>query len=400
MGGAKRLLVKLTGRALQPLTRCHSAPLLVRVTEQATSNGYPNAAACLRVRGPLSKLPPGFPAYLLDEAPRRPLAASAENVFLLGADWQYIADGDVLRLDPARRSIVVLYRRASHFNTLLVTERCDNFCRMCSQPPRTQDDSWLLDELLAAIPLFAPETTELGITGGEPGLLGSRLVDLLAALQAQLPRTAIHVLSNGRAFRNATLAAALGRLRHPDLVIGIPLYSDLPEEHDYVVQAKGAYEDTISGILNLARWGIRIELRFVIHAETVTRLPAWAAFVARNLAFVDHVALMGLELMGFARANLDSLWVDPVDYQSQLCEAVRTLRHASVPCSIYNHPLCLLPTELRPFARRSISDWKNMFFPECEPCTQREACAGFFASSSLRRSRAIRPFSKEDHPSG
>lgn len=386
------MLVKLTGRALTPLTRFQQAPLLVRVTEQALDDRYPAAAACLRVRGSAAELPPGFRAYLLDEAPSSSLPASSENIFLLGADWQHIADGDVIRLDPARRSVVVLYRRASRFNTLLVTERCDNFCRMCSQPPRAQDDSWLLDELLAAIPLFAPETSELGITGGEPGLLGDRLIELVAALQGRLPRTAIHLLSNGRAFRNATLAAALGKLQHPDLVVGIPLYSDLPEEHDYVVQAKGAYEDTVRGILNLARWGVRIELRFVVHAETVSRLPEWAAFVARNLAFVDHVALMGLELMGFARANLESLWIDPIDYQSQLCEAVRTLQRVTVPCSIYNHPLCVLPPELHAFARRSISDWKNLFFPECEPCTQREACAGFFASSSLRRSRGIRPF--------
>jgi len=33
----------------------------------------------------------------------------------------------------------------------------------------------------------------------------------------------------------------------------------------------------------------------------------------RNLIFVDHVALTGLEVVGFAQANIDLLWIDTVD---------------------------------------------------------------------------------------
>jgi len=58
----------------------------------------------------------------------------------------------------------------------------------------------------------------------------------------------------------------------------------------------------------------------VVHADTYVRLPEFARFLARNLLFVDHVAIMGLELMGFAKANLDAIWIDPVDYQTQLVD--------------------------------------------------------------------------------
>src|SRR5678816_2696137 len=118
-------------------------------------------------------------------------------------------------------------------------------------------------------------------------------------------------------------------------MIGIPLYADLPEHHDYVVQARGAFDETIRGILNLKRHGVRVELRFVIHADTYAGLPAFARFVARNLLFVDHVALMGLELMGFARTNLDALWIDSLDYQHQLRDAVEILDRAGLSVSIY-----------------------------------------------------------------
>jgi len=35
------------------------------------------------------------------------------------------------------------------------------------------------------------------------------------------------------------------------MLIGIPIYSDDPVRHDYVVQAKGAFDETMQGILNL-----------------------------------------------------------------------------------------------------------------------------------------------------
>src|SRR5262249_29626197 len=159
----------------------------------------------------------------------------------------------------------------------------------------------------------------------EPGLLGERLATLIERLRAFLPRTAVHVLTNGRAFADESFARRIAATNHPDLMLGIPVYSALPERHDYIVQAHGAYDETLRGILNLKRHRVRVEIRFVIHHETYQDLPEFARFVARNLTFVDHVALMGLELMGFARANLDALWIDPLDYAAQLAEAAFTL---------------------------------------------------------------------------
>lgn len=43
------------------------------------------------------------------------------------------------------------------------------------------------------------------------------------------------------------------------------------------------------------------------------------------MPFVDQVALMGLENTGFAIANDEPLWIDPLDYRDQLAEAVEGL---------------------------------------------------------------------------
>ncbi len=56
----------------------------------------------------------------------------------------YFDDGDVVRLDKAKGAVRVLFRRASPHNTIMVTEQCQHYCLMCSQPPKHVDDGWLL----------------------------------------------------------------------------------------------------------------------------------------------------------------------------------------------------------------------------------------------------------------
>jgi His-Xaa-Ser system radical SAM maturase HxsC len=380
------VLLKLSARGLRPLSDTSSSSFIGRICEDPNLPPSARESEILLAREPVAALPEGFRGYLLHDDS---LAKGQRDVYFLAPELRYLADGDVVRIEPARRGLTTLYRRASRSNTFMVTERCDNFCTMCSQPPKPDDDAWRVRELLNVIPLVSPETGELGLSGGEPALLGDGLVGIVVAMKRWLPRTAIHILSNGRRFSDAEFARSMANVQHPDLMIGIPIYSDLPEEHDYVVQARGAYDETIRGILNLKRQGVRVELRFVIHRETYAQLPAFARFVARNLLFVDHVALMGLEMTGFARTNADSLWVDPVDYQPQLVDAVRTMARAGANTSVYNHQLCVLAPELHRFARKSISDWKNMYLDECTPCRRKDECGGFFASSGVQRSIGI-----------
>lgn len=312
---------------------------------------------------------------------------------LLSTAYSYLGDGDVLRIVPHRRGLRVLFRRSANHNSFLLTEQCNNYCLMCSQPPKKIDDSWIVNHVLKAIPLIDQGAKEITFTGGEPTLLGDDLIRVLSACKSWLPRTAIHVLSNGRRFADPAFADAYAQVQHPDLMVGIPLYSDLSSIHDYVVQADGAFDETIRGILNLKRRNQRVELRVVIHKQTCERLPQLAEFLVRNLLFVDHVALMGLEITGFTRPNLADLWIDPFDYQNELESAVYQLAMYRMNVSIYNHQLCVLDSRLWPYAKKSISDWKNEYLPECLSCARQADCGGFFSSARFRYSDHIQPFS-------
>ena len=329
----------------------------------------------------------GYPAVLCLEK----TAGSPCGPGIYGpANLEFIGERDVVSLAPDG-AVRVWYRRSSENNTLLVTEQCNSLCLMCSQPPKVVDDSPRIPSLLRLIELIDPEAREIIISGGEPTIAGDGFFKIIERTRDCLPHTSVHVLTNGRNFKNERMASRLAAIRHADLMLGIPLYSDIDCLHDYVVQAKGAYDETLQGFYNLAMNGVRLELRVVLHKQTIPRLPKLAEFVARNLPFVEHVALMGLEMYGFTPRNLDVLWIDPVAYQRELTEAIEVLALAGMNVSIYNHQLCTLPRELWPFARKSISDWKTVYLPECAGCQAQSFCGGFFQSAAKRHSEAISP---------
>jgi len=392
MGQPKML--ELAGRAVELRSIPVDTPsFVVRVSQQ------PERPRALRAREAFlaiaAPLPEGFGLYLAIKACAAALESlpAGTRTIILSDGFDYLADGDVMRVSPKTNGVRVLYRRASPHNHFLTTERCNHYCLMCSQPPKNVNDRWIVDDILATIPLIDPATHEIGFTGGEPTLLGDDFFRILRLTKSYLPHTAIHILSNGRLFSDESFVTTYAEIQHPDMMIGIPIYSDVSDVHDYVVQADGAFDETIRGILNLKRHRQKVEIRVVVHQQTYARLPQLAEFIARNLTFVDHVALMGLEITGFTRANLEQLWIDPLDYQPQLYRAVTLLAEHRINVSIYNHQLCLLDRRLWSFARKSISDWKNEYMPECEGCRESDNCGGFFASAKIRYSDHIRPFS-------
>ena len=341
------------------------------------------------------QIPLGFAQYLLLEKHRQfvEVLPSDSDYSILPNDYSYIGDADIIRLSADRQNISVLFRASSPHNSILVTEQCNHYCLMCSQPPKAADDSWILDEIESLIPLIPKDTRELGFTGGEPTTNRERFLKIISLTKSYLPRTAIHILSNGRSFKDLAFAEKYAQIELPDAMIGIPVYSDDPTLHDYIVQAQGAFDETIQGILNLKRLGQKVEIRVVIHKLSVQRLPELCEFIARNLLFVDHVALMGLEMMGFTRANLDELWIDPVEYKDTLSKSVGILAKYGMNISVYNHQLCLVNPDIQPYYRKSISDWKNEYAPECQNCAKQRECGGFFASGvKFGYSKHLTPF--------
>jgi His-Xaa-Ser system radical SAM maturase HxsC len=334
----------------------------------------------------------GYKAILTKELQKQEFWTNSD-AFQISDDYDYLDEGDIIRIDSASGSFRCLYRKNSPHNTILLTEQCDHYCLMCSQPPKEIDDSWLLTEAFELISLIPPETERFGFSGGEPTLYGDKFIELLHHTRRTLPNTGIDILSNGRAFKNLQFAKQYASVGHPNMLIGIPIYSDDPVRHDYVVQSKGAFDETIRGIMNLKEVYQKVEIRIVIHKQTIDRLAKTCEFIARNLLFVDHVALMGLEITGFTRPNLEILWIDPYEYKDTLSEAVALLNSYGMTASIYNHQLCTVNPDVLGNYRKSISDWKTEYLDECLRCLKRTECGGLFSSSKqYQHSKFIKAF--------
>src|SRR2546430_1857767 len=111
---------------------------------------------------------------------RRPAhLENGSDVYALPDEFYYLKDGDIVFIDPTRQNLQALFRKGSPHNTILLTEQCNHYCLMCSQPPKEVDDSYLLDRAFALISLIPKDTHSLGFSGGEPTLYGDRLIDLI-----------------------------------------------------------------------------------------------------------------------------------------------------------------------------------------------------------------------------
>jgi len=312
-------------------------------------------------------------------------------IFISEDDNIDLQDGDIVSISR-NGHLRILYSPNSSDNVLFITETCNHKCIMCSQPPKKVNDLDAQFKINSQLVDLIPDDCEiLGITGGEPTLLGDRLFQLYEQISTKLPNTIIHTLTNGRAFNSTKFCDNFTKCMNGNLIFGIPLYSDYSAQHDYIVQSKNAFNQTIKGIYNLAALHQKIEIRIVVSKLNHSRLIELAHFIYKNLPFVDHVAFMGLEDIGNATINSELIWIDPKEYIEDLNSALEYLFNFGINTSIYNIPLCLLPSSLWKHSAKSISDWKTKYLDCCNSCKLVEDCCGVFGTSQ-KVSSNITPF--------
>lgn len=284
-------------------------------------------------------------------------------------------EGDVLLVDPQAGRAERLFRNGSKHNTLLVTERCDQLCVMCSQPPKkTHLDRFKYFEEAC---LLCEENSLIGISGGEPTLYKQELFNLIENTVALRPDVGFHVLSNGQHFTHEDIA----RLQSPsyrNVIWGIPLYASSAALHDEIVGKIGAFDRLKQSFARLMRAGARVELRTVLLASNILILPDLANFISRQLGFIESWSIMQLENIGFAKNRWHHLYVDHQLQFSSIAEAIDQAQMRRVAIRLFNFPRCTVPGNYRHLAPASISDWKRKFPNECALCSQQAECSGFF----------------------
>lgn len=312
-------------------------------------------------------------AVLLSHSGAEWLFSGAHGLFSIYADEPLV--GDVVSVDPARAIAERLVRHDSVHNTFLVTERCDQLCVMCSQPPKkTHQDRF---ETFTQAALLAPANAVIGFSGGEPTLYKEELFSLLHKVSAARPDLSFHILSNGQHFYDADIPdiATLA----PQALWGIPLYSHDRDTHDSIVAKPGAYDRLLDSMIHCLKAGMRIELRTVILRSNIDHLPELARMIATHLGFISQWSIMQLEHIGFAKNRFDELYVDHAKRFTPIASALDIAQLYGIPVSLFNVTRCSVPSAYRTYAAASISDWKRKYAAACHSCTEQGVCGGFFA---------------------
>jgi His-Xaa-Ser system radical SAM maturase HxsC len=286
-------------------------------------------------------------------------------------------NGDVLLCFPKRGVAQRLFHRASKHNTILFTEQCDQLCVMCSQPPKNIDYSWLFSFYEKALMLLDPDTM-IGISGGEPTLYKNELLGIIERVGIARPDISYHILSNGQHFSIDDSERLSALHDKAEIVWGIPLYSHIQETHDEIVGKVGAFNKVMENLLFLGSTNARIELRTVITAINFLDIPHLANFIAKNVPFVTDWAIMAMEPIGYAKANKDRLFIDHTAHPKPLVSAIEICDLRDLPCNLYNVPRCTMPETWRDRCADSIADWKKKYLPECDNCSEKHLCTGFF----------------------
>lgn len=330
---------------------------------------------------------PGRAARIGGDA-ERGLYTSEAGLFEVGLGTAGDLEGDVLLVDPLKGRAERLFRRGSLHNTLLVTERCDQLCVMCSQPPKKSHEDRFA--LLTEACLLADPGETIGISGGEPTLFKSQLLDMVETVLSMREDLSFHILTNGQHFE----ADDVSRLRSPvyDRVEwGIPLYAANPVLHDNVVAKPGAFERLEQSLAVLLMAGSLVELRTVLLHDNIDFLPELARHVTARLSFIGAWSIMQLENIGFARNRWHNLYVDHRKNFTPIAHALDLAKLHGLDVRLFNFALCSVPKLYRSFAAASISDWKRKFAPACDDCSMKHECSGFFEWHPTDASMKVTP---------
>ena len=284
---------------------------------------------------------------------------------------------DILICSPSNNKVQRLIRANSRFNTLLITERCDQLCLMCSQPPRNTNDAWRFPLYKQAIKMAAPNSRII-LSGGEPTLYKQDLFDLLLDVGRERDDISFHILSNGQHINNDDINTLLDINELLDVLWAIPLYSHEKAMHEKIVDKKDSFDVLIENLFKFGKAKSSIELRTVVTQLNFLDLPHLAKFIAFNLGFINHWSIMAMENIGFAKANIDNLFVDFSSFFNPLGKAIDISTGADIAVNLFNFPLCSVPKNYRELCRKSISDWKNKYLDVCETCDEVKNCCGFF----------------------
>ena len=204
---------------------------------------------------------------------------------------------------------------------------------------------------------------------------------LFAYLKERLNDVEYLLLTNGRALSNKAYFHEFVQTVPDNTLVGIPIHGYDANSHDYITRSPGSFDQTMKALKNLLSTHIRIEIRVVVSRLNLLYLDRIAELIIHRLKGVYTIKFIGLEMLGNARLNLESVWIDYRKSFRYMEKPIRNLIVHGFNVGIYNYPLCCVTKGFWPICEKSITDYKVRFLQECDICTKKDACGGLFSGT-------------------
>lgn len=268
-------------------------------------------------------------------------------------------------------------------STIFLGAKCNSNCIMCpaGDAERKKGFSYSRELLMKYIDYLPYELEYLVMTGGEPTLQTNLFLETLDRVRVKFPYTQVLLLTNGRSLSDKWLFEQVC-LRHPNnFRIAIPIHADNPKLHDYITRAPGSFEQTILALRRLMSSDIKIEVRIVVTKANCDNLLQIAELITSHFSRVFCVNFIGLEPRGNCALNFDSVYIDHRTSFLKSKTAIEHLVSCGYDVGLYNYPLCAIDKDFWPIAAKSISGYKNVYHNDCEKCSVKNICGGFFTAA-------------------
>ena len=275
------------------------------------------------------------------------------------------------------------YDDASDDNCLLITNGCNSNCIMCPSPESSRKNhrTTNIEHLITLAEHIPSDAKHLTITGGEPFLIGDSIFSYIGLLKSRFAYTEFLFLTNGRIFSINKYADMLKKSIPTYSLVAIPIHGSCASIHDSITRVHSSFEQTKSGIKNLLKRGISVELRLVVSKLNVDDFDNISKLIIKEFKGIQYVSIIAMEMTGSARINKDIVWIPYKEAFSRIESSIRRLIRNGIDVMLYNFPLCTVNSSFWVLCKKSISKNKIRFTEECNSCKYRKDCGGVFAGT-------------------
>lgn len=276
------------------------------------------------------------------------------------------------------------YRHKDGDAGIATTPKCNSNCIMCPafDFERQKNSEMELNDMVQFIKMFPSDLCHFTITGGEPTLIGEEeFCTILKTVANSLPDTEILILTNGRSLSRKEFIKDIIKVAPDNLQVAIPIHGSTAEKHDYIVQSKNAFGQTMKGISNVLKAGIFLELRIVVSKLNKDDITNIAKLIIEKFPNTGIVHFIGLEMRGNCLTYKDDTVISYEEAFNSSVEAIDLLLKAGINVGLYNFPYCMIDRFYWPIALKSISAYKSKYNKECDDCIMKDQCCGLFPTS-------------------